>query len=154
VTTYIDSSALVPVYVPERFSPAARAVLRGVPQVPYTPLHELEMSNAFALLRGRGLITVEEYRAIHTQLQDDVDAQRFVPVALDWAGVFAIACELSEAYTATLLTRSLDLMHVAAARATRCRVFVSGDDRQLAVAKATGLTVVDIKKRPRARRRS
>lgn len=153
MTTYIDSSALVPVYVPERFSTVAREVLRGLPQVPYTPLHELEVSNAFGLLRGRGLITVEEYRAIRTQLQEDVDAQRFVPVAPDWAGVFAIACELSEAYTAKLLTRSLDLMHVAAARATSCRVFVSADDRQLAVAKAAGLKVVDIKKRPRSRRR-
>jgi predicted nucleic acid-binding protein len=153
VTTYVDSSALVPVYVPERFSTVAREVLRGLPQVPYTPLHELEVSNAFALLTGRGLITVEEYRAIRTQLKEDVDAQRFVPVALDWAGVFAIACELSEAYTAKLLTRSLDLMHVAAARATSCRVFVSGDDRQLAVAKAAGLKVVDIKKRTRSRRR-
>ncbi len=153
MTTYIDSSALVPVYVPERFSTVARRVLRGVPQVPYTPLHELEVSNTFALLRGRGLITVAEYRAIRTQLRDDVEAQRIVPVALDWAGVFAIACELSEAYTATLLTRSLDLMHVAAARATNCRVFVSGDDRQLAVAKAVGLKVVDIKRRPRSPRR-
>jgi predicted nucleic acid-binding protein len=153
VTTYIDSSALVPAYVPERFSTVAREALRGVPQVPYTPLHELEVSNAFALLKGRGLITAEEYRAIRTQLKDDVDAQRLVPVALDWAGVFAIACELSEAYTATLLTRSLDLMHVAAARATSCRVFVSGDDRQLAVAKAAGLKVVDITRRSRSRRR-
>lgn len=153
MTTYIDSSALVPVYVPERFSTVAREALRGLPQVPYTSLHELEVSNAFALLRGRGLITVEEYRAIRTQLKEDVDAQRFVPVALDWAGVFAVACELSEAYTAKMLTRSLDLMHVAAARATSCRVFVSGDDRQLAVAKAAGLKVVDIKKRPQSRRR-
>jgi predicted nucleic acid-binding protein len=153
VTTYIDSSALVPVYVPERFSRIAREVLRGLPQVPYTPLHELEVSNAFALLKGRGLITAEEHRAIRTQLKEDVDAQRLVPVALDWAGVFAIACELSEAYTAKLLTRSLDLIHVAAARATSCRVFVSADDRQLAVAKAAGLKVVDIKKSRRSRRR-
>lgn len=153
MTTYVDSSALVPAYVPERFSKGAREVLRGLPQVPYTPLHELEVCNAFALLRGRGLITADEHRAIQTQVQDDVDAQRFVPVALDWAGVFETARELSEAHTARLLTRSLDLLHVAAARATSCRVFVSADDRQLAVAKAAGLKVVDIKRRPRSRRR-
>lgn len=153
MTTYIDSSAIVPVYVPERFSRVARDMLRLLPQVPYTPLHELEVSNAFALLKGRGLITAEEHRTLRTQLKEDVDAQRFVPVALDWAGVFATACELSEAHTAKLLTRSLDLIHVAAARATSCRVFVSADDRRLAVAKAAGLKVVDIKKRPRSRRR-
>jgi hypothetical protein len=50
-----------------------------------------------------------------------------------------------ENHTAKLFTRSLDLLHVAAAHAASCRVFVSADDRQLAVAKATGLKVVDIK---------
>ena len=139
MTTYLDSSALVPVYVPERFSKVAREVLRGLHQVPYTALHELEVSNAFALLRGRGLITADEHRAVRAQLQEDVEAQRFVPVVTDWADVFAIACELSEAHTARWLTRSLDLIHVAAARATSCRVFVSADDQQLAVARAAGL---------------
>ena len=153
MTTYVDSSALVPAYVPERFSRVAREVLRGLPQVPYTPLHELEVFNAFALLRGRKLITADEHRAIHTQVQEDVDAQRFVPVALDWASVFETARELSEAHTARFLTRSLDLLHVAAARATSCRVFVSADDRQLAVARAAGLKVVDITRKPRSRRR-
>ena len=150
MTTYVDSSALVPVYVPERFSKAARRALRGSPQVPFTPLHELEVPNAFALLIGRGLISDEEYRAIRAQLLDDVESQRLVPLALDWDRVFASACELSENHTAKLLTRSLDLLHVAAAHAAGYRVFVSADNRQLAVAKATGLKVVDIKQRGRA----
>jgi prevent-host-death family protein len=42
VTTYIDSSALVAAYVPERFSRAARRALRAAPQVPFTPLHVLK----------------------------------------------------------------------------------------------------------------
>ena len=57
MTTYIDSSVLVAVYVPERFSTAARRAVRGAPQVPFTQLHELEISNAFELLVGRGLIS-------------------------------------------------------------------------------------------------
>ncbi len=73
-----------------------------------------------------------------------------MPLALDWNRVFASACELSAKHTATLLTRSLDLLHVAAAHAASCRVFVSADDCQLAVAKATGLKVVDIKRSARA----
>lgn len=153
MTTYVDSSALVPVYVPERFSRAARRALRTSSQVPFTPLHELEVPNAFALLTGRGLITADECRAIRLQLQDDIDAHRLVPLALDWAHVFASACELSETDTASLLTRSLDLLHVAAAEAAGCKVFVSADDRQLAVAKARGLKVVDIKARVRSAKR-
>jgi predicted nucleic acid-binding protein len=146
VTAYIDSSALVAVYVPERYSAAARTTLTKVPQVPYTPLHELEVANAFALLLGRGRITAAQHRAIGAQLRDDVDAQRLRPTALDWPQVFAGACELSATCTPSLLTRSLDLLHVAAARALECRVFVSADDRQLAAAKAAGLKAVDIKR--------
>lgn len=150
MTTYIDSSALVAVYVPERHSPAARKTLRKLPQVPYTQLHELEVANAFALLLGRKSISAVEHRAVRTQVRDDVEAQRLMPTALDWPETFAGACELSESHTPTLLTRSLDLLHVAAAHALGCTAFVSADDRQLAAAKATGLKVVDIK-RPTAR---
>ena len=54
-----------------------------------------------------------------------------------------------ERYTARYLTRSLDLLHVAAAQTIMCATFVSADDRQLAAAKATGFKVVDIKRRAR-----
>lgn len=146
MTTYIDSSVLVAVYVPERFSASARRTLSHVPQVPYTLLHELEVANAFALLLGRRSITVAEHRAIGAQVRDDVEAQRLVPTAVDWPQTFAGACELSQSCTPTLLTRSLDLLHVAAAGAIGCKVFVSADDRLLAAAKAAGLKAVDIKR--------
>ena len=146
MTTYVDSSALVAVYVPERFSKAARGAVRNVPQVPFTQLHELEVPNAFELLVGRGLISREECRAIQSQLRDDLETQRLAPVSLDLERVFTSASELSHVYTAKFLTRSLDLLHVAAAQLTMCVRFVSADDRQLAVAKAAGLDVVDIKR--------
>jgi len=135
VTTYVDSSALVAVYVTERFSKPARRALRAVPQVPFTHLHELEVPNAFELLVGRAVMTPEECRMIRLQLHDDIDR------------VFADASELSRLYTSKFLARSLDLLHVAAARVATCTTFVSADDRQLAVAKATGLAVIDIKRR-------
>ena len=153
MTTYVDSSALVAVYVPERFSKAARRVVRDTPQIPFTPFHELEVPNTFAMLLGRGLISSAEHRAIHAQLQEDLESQRLIRLPLDWDRVFAKAYELSHAHTAKLLTRSLDLLHVAAAHTAACGSFVSADDRQLAVAKATGLTVIDIKRRvPRTKR--
>lgn len=152
MTIYIDSSALVAVYVPERFSKAARQALRTVPQVPFTPLHELEVLNAFELLVGRGLISREECRAVQTQLHQDIESQRLTRLSLDLEAVFTNACELSRAYTAKFLTRSLDVLHVAAAHMAMCTTFVSADDRQLAAAKATGLEVVDIKRRIRRRK--
>ena len=72
MTTYIDSSVLVAVYVSERFSNAARQTVRAAPQVPFTQLHELEVPNAFELLVGRGSISREECRAIQAHLQEDL----------------------------------------------------------------------------------
>jgi predicted nucleic acid-binding protein len=146
MTAYVDSSALIPVYVPERFSKPARAVIRTAGQVPFTALHELEVPNAFEQLVGRRLMTREQCQAVRAHLQDDVEHQRLVPVLLDFDLVFTRARELSGSYTAKFLTRSLDLLHVAAAHVARCTTFVSADDRQLAVAKASGLTTVDIKR--------
>jgi hypothetical protein len=83
VTTYVDSSALVPVYVTERFSKAARAAVRRASQIPSTPLHELEVPNAFEMLVARGAITRDECRAILEQLREDVDAQRLMTVSPD-----------------------------------------------------------------------
>ena len=148
---YVDSSALVAVYVSERFSKTARSVVRGAGQVPFTALHQLEVRNGFELLVGRGLITKDECSAIQGQLQDDLENQRLVEVSLDFDRVFVDAIELSRLHTARFLSRSLDLLHVAAAHVALCTEFVSADDRQLAVAKISGLHAVDIKRRVRRR---
>ena len=149
MTSYVDSSVLVAVYVPERFSKAARQAVHAVPQIPFTQLHELEIRNAFELLVGRSLITREECLAIQAQLDGDLEGQRLARVPLDLDRVFTNAGELSRTCTSRHLTRSLDLLHVAAAQTIRCATFVSADDRQLAAAKAAGLKVVDIKRRAR-----
>ena len=104
------------------------------------------------MLVGRHAITREECNAILRQLREDVDAHRLMSVSLDLEQVFARASEFSKLYTAKTLARSLDLLHVAAAHVTSCTRFVSGDDRQLAVAKASGLEVVDIKRVVQRRR--
>jgi predicted nucleic acid-binding protein len=151
--TYVDSSALVPLYVPENFSAAARAAVRVAQQLPFTALHGLEVPNAFEMLVGRRLITRDESRATLRQLEEDIESQRLLPTSLDLDRVFADATELSRRYTARFLARSLDLLHVASAHLLLCKTFVSADDRQLAVAKASGLSIVDIKRPARRRRR-
>jgi predicted nucleic acid-binding protein len=153
VTTYIDSSALLPIYVPERFSTSARSAVRDAGRIPFTAIHELEVPNAFELLVGRELMTREECGSIRQQLRDDIENERLMRTALDLDQVFGQASELSRLYTARHLARSLDLLHVAAAHAATCTTFVSADDRQLAVARASGLKTIDIKRGPRRRTR-
>lgn len=96
---------------------------------------------------GRGAISREESQAVGAQFHEDVDTERLLRVSLGLERVFVSACELSQDYAAKTLARSLDLLHVAAAHITGFTTFVSGDDCQLTVAKATGLAVVDIKRR-------
>ena len=74
----------------------------------------------------------DELRAVHAHVQEDLENQRLIPVALDLEPVFADAGELSRLYAAKFLARSLDLLHVAAAHIALCTTFVSADDRQLA----------------------
>jgi predicted nucleic acid-binding protein len=62
--TYVDSSALVPLYVPGALFRLRSPVAQDVKQLPFTALHQLEVPNAFELLVGRGLITRDECRAI------------------------------------------------------------------------------------------
>lgn len=152
--TYFDSSALVPLYVPEPFSAGAREEARKAMQLPYTALHRLEVPNAFELLGGRGAIAPHEHASILEQLQEDLQSQRLISLALDLDRVFDEAADLSRRYSAKFLSRSLDLLHVASAHLAVCRTFVSADDRQLRVARATGLKVIDIKRPIRRRRPS
>ena len=151
--TYADSSALLPLYVSEQFSEAADSELRSAGQIPFTAIHQLEVPNALERLVGRKLMTREECRSVQRQLRDDLDSQRLLLISLDLAQVFTEAGELSTRHAAKHLARSLDILHVAAAHAARCTRFVSADDGQLAVAKATGLRTVDIKRGGRRQKR-
>ena len=130
-----------------------RSAVRDAGQIPFTAIHEFEVPNAFEWLVGRQLMTPEECRSIQQQLSDDIENARLVRASLDLDQVFAQASELSRRYTARHLARSLDLLHVAAAHAAACKTFVSADDRQLAVATASGLKVIDVKRDTRRRKR-
>jgi hypothetical protein len=63
--------------------------------VPFTLLYELEIPNAFELLVGRGAISREECRAIHAQLQEDLDSQRlaWVPLEGNRDRIVALPCQ-------------------------------------------------------------
>ena len=147
--TYIDSSALVPIYVPEEFSARARREVRSAKQVPFTPLHGLEVRNAFQLLCGRGQLSPAELRSVLTWLEDDVTAHRLAWVPVDFERLFVHADQLAAAHSARLLCRSLDILHVACALQLGCTRFVTADARQLALAKAVGMTTADIKRAAR-----
>ena len=151
---YFDTSALVALYVNEAHSRLARREARTAGQIPFTPLHDLELGNALQLLRGRHLIDDRQLRQLSSQVAEDRDAERLVETAVDLHRVFARAGELSAEYSARLLCRSLDVLHVASSLELGCRRFISGDDRQLLLARAVDMEIADIRGRRRRRRRT
>jgi predicted nucleic acid-binding protein len=153
VNTYFDSSALVAIYVTEVFSTRARREARSVRQIPFTPLHDLEVRNALQVIHGGGLITTSELQTLSSHLDEDLASHRLAVVRLDLFTVFERALDVSIAHAARLLVRSLDILHVVSALELRCTRLVSGDDRQLALARALGLQPIDITKRSRTDRR-
>lgn len=150
---YFDTSALVALYVSEAHSRLARREAQAAGQIPFTSLHDLELGNALQLLRGRDLIDGRQLQQLSNHVAEDRDAGRLVETPLDLHRVFTRARELSAAHSARVLCRSLDVLHVASALELGSRRFISGDDRQLLLAKALDLETVDIKG-PRRRRRT
>jgi predicted nucleic acid-binding protein len=153
VRTYFDTSALVAVYVSEAHSAGARREARVAGQIPLTPLHQLELWNAFRSLRGRHLIDDHQLQQVFHHVTEDCSAGRLVETPVDLYRVFERARELSATYTVRFLCRSLDLLHVASALELECARFISGDERQLALVKELGSETVDIRGSRRPKRR-
>jgi len=64
-----------------------------------------------------------------------------VKTTVQWPVAFRLATRFSERHSAAIGARSLDILHVAAARAVRAVEFVSFDSRQRTLAVAVRLRV-------------
>jgi predicted nucleic acid-binding protein len=139
---YADSSFLVSCYVSDANTPRAKAYLLGasLPLV-FTALQSLEVGNAFQLGVFRGLFSASEATSARANLELDLQSGRLVKKTVKWPLAFRIASRLSERHSLLIGTRSLDVLHVAAAKSLRAKAFVSFDDRQRKLATAVGLTV-------------
>lgn len=139
---YADSSFLVSCHVTDANTPQAKGYLLrvGVPLV-FTALHALEVRNAFALGVFRGLFSSGDAAAARANLETDLRSGRLVKKAVNWPMVLRIAVRLAERHSATVGTRSLDVLHVATAKVLRAVEFVSFDTRQRTLAATVGLKV-------------
>ena len=145
MTAYFDSSALVAVYVTEAYSERARRKLRKHGSVPWTPLHDLEVRNALRLLHGRRQINEAELAGLLRHIDEDLERGRLARPGLDLGAVFRRAEELSRKHAAKTLARTLDVLHVGALIEIECGTLVSGDERQITLARAENLRTFDIR---------
>ena len=106
-----------------------------------TPLSLLEIRNAFNRAVHRRSITLAQRDAYFEIVEAGLESGLFVETPIPGVELHAKARELSDRHTPTLATRSLDLLHVAAAVLLGAKVFYSFDERQRKAAKGEGLKV-------------
>ncbi len=142
MSVYIDTAILVKTYVFETDSPEAIAIVEaaGDPLI-FSHLHAVEIPNAIRLKRFRREITRAQETAAIRAFRADVDAGRLARPDYDLAEVFILAERLSAKRSGDLGTRSLDVLHVAAALECGCTGLVSFDERQRKIAARAGLKV-------------
>lgn len=142
---YLDTSSLVALYFPEDKTEPLLAHLRRRPSpLVLTWLHEIEFTNGLQLKLFRKEATASAVNATLHTLRSDTESGVLHRVQPSWPTVFATALRLSTAHSRTLGTRTLDLLHIAAALTMQATEFVTDDDRQAKAATREGLKVARV----------
>ena len=139
MSSYLDSSVLTSLYAPDAHSAAAREyLLQAAGPFLLTPFGEAELANAIELRVFRREITAAQAQAelasLATHIADGVFQATPVPAAM-----YDVARQLSRRHTAALGTRTLDILHVAAALVLQTDSFYTFDRAQARLARAAGL---------------
>lgn len=138
-----DSSLIVALYLNEADSPRADAACASVPPpVLLTDWHRVEIANAFQRAVKTARITAAQAAQLWQDFASDIAAGRFEIITPDHAAVLAHTLTLTDKHTATLGTRTLDLIHVATALEVQAADFLSLDARQRQTATQEGLNVI------------
>ena len=133
---YADTGILLKSYVLEANSNEAEHILRGMgAPFCYSLIHGLEIPNAIRLKVFRREITAPQATAALRAFRADLDKGLLERSTAALPAIFLRAEKLSEKHSAKLGTRSLDLLHVAAALESGCKRFASLDARQRECAK-------------------
>lgn len=142
MVAFADTGFVASLYLKESTSAQARAAIEGAPVVlPLTPLAMLELRNAFNRSVQRQRITSVERDALWQDVEADIVSGFLVPTPVASDELHHKARQLSDKHTPMLGTRSLDLLHIAAALVLGAKEFFSFDDRQRKAAASEGLKV-------------
>ena len=142
MVAFADTGFLASLYLKESTSAAARTAIQPGPVVlPYTPLVALELRNSLNRAVQRGHITAAQRDALWQDVEMDIVGGFLVPTQVASGPLHDKARQLSDRYTTNLGTRTLDLLHVAAALLLESKIFFSFDERQRKAAANEGLKV-------------
>lgn len=140
--TYLDTGILCSLYCPDAATDKAAALVKRYhSRFPHTWLHQLEFRNALRLRVFRGEITPKQRDASLNLMLADLASGLFEHAAVEIQEIMTEAERLSALHSERIGTRSLDILHVAAAVVLGVERFLSFDRRQRALAQAAGLRV-------------
>ena len=141
--TYADSGFVVSLYLTTEgtSAQARKEVKRTSKPILLSPLSLLEIRNALNFGINRGEISGTQRDAVLTEIDAQIETGFFRLVEASQSSIYAKARELSNKHTPEFATRSLDLMHLAAALLSEVRTFLTFDKRQIKAAVAEGLIV-------------
>ena len=139
--TYLDTGCLVKLYYPEPDSPKVIALVQNQP-IFFTPLHELEMTNALQLKVFSKSATTAQVAAARALVAADLRSGILVSTDGQWKDAFAEAVKLANQHSGSIGCRSLDVLHCATAKVLAASEFVSTDGRQRQLATVIGLNLV------------
>jgi predicted nucleic acid-binding protein len=142
LSPYADTSFLFSLYLADANTPAAlrfRLTING--PLPLTAFHRVELRNAMALAVFRRQITIATAQAAWNDVETDLQSGALDLLVLHWPDVFREAEHLAAQHSSTTGNRSLDVLHVAAARLMGRVDFVTFDTRQAALGKQIGFAI-------------
>ena len=105
------------------------------------PVEPFGIRNALNFGINRGEITSDQRDAVLAEIEAQIEKGFFRMVDVSQSSIYAKAQELSNTHTPATATRSLDLMHLAAALLSGARTFLTFDKRQAKAATTEGLLV-------------
>lgn len=142
MTSYADASFVTSLYVPDYNSPAAlRKITSAQFPVLFADFGELEFINAVSLCIFRKELHPSKADAARRAFRDDVENGILSILKLPEAAL-QHAMRIATQRTPLLGTRSIDVLHVAAAIAVKAETFFTFDRKQSKLAGAEGLHVV------------
>jgi len=134
---YVDTSVVVPFYLPEAFSQAIRELLNHETQPALSQLVEVELFSAVSRRVRMGEISLEEARQIAIDFQTDLNSGFYTRIPLspvhyqqarEWIGRFDTPL------------RTLDALHLAVAASNDLRL-VTADETLAEAANVFGVAV-------------
>jgi len=145
LNVYFDTGLLVKLYYDEPNSAKAVALIQSYDKpIVFCGLQQTELRNALYRKCARKEMTPLQLAETLKAIQSDLDSGVLEIPDVDWPEVWREADRLTAKYALTTQCRTLDVLHVAAAKQLEIKIFGTADLRQMVVARKAGLKVISL----------